>query len=364
MRWILAAFYTSAGLAHLLVPEKLLSITPDWVPYAPQVIFLTGLFEIAASVALLTRQLRYGAGIAMAVYAICVWPANIKHAIDGIHLPPLPDSWYYHAPRLALQPVIVWWALFCAGVIDWPWRRGGDVPMNNGGSEPATRRADRRALVAALLSFNGGFVDAVGYFGLQGLFIAHVTGNFVTLAAALVQGSHGNIGKTLALPEFVLMVALARLAGTALRAAGRPTLRPLMALMVLLLLAFCVLAVRYGPFPDSNTPAALLAGFCGIAAMAVQNAFSRVHFASFPPTTVMTNTTVQATLDAVDLLTGTAREQAAAVGARFRRFTVSIASFGAGCASAAILYDHVGFWSLALAVAVAAITAVLHVEGE
>jgi len=40
-----------------------------------------------------------------------------------IVLPPIPDSWWYHAPRLALQPVIAWWALFCAGVTDWPWRR-------------------------------------------------------------------------------------------------------------------------------------------------------------------------------------------------------------------------------------------------
>ena len=36
------------------------------------------------------------------------------------------------------------------------------------------------APVAALLAFNGGFVDAAGFLGLQGLFVAHVTGNFVT----------------------------------------------------------------------------------------------------------------------------------------------------------------------------------------
>jgi len=124
MRWILATFYTWAGLAHLTVPDKLLLITPGWVPFAPQVIFLTGLFEIAASAALVTRPLRLWAGIAMSLYAVCVFPANIKHAIDGIHLAPIPDSWFYHGPRLALQPVIVWWALYCSGAIDWPWRRG------------------------------------------------------------------------------------------------------------------------------------------------------------------------------------------------------------------------------------------------
>src|SRR5450830_1458046 len=72
------------------------------------------------------------------------------------------------------------------------------------------------AAIVALLSFNGGFVDTAGFLGLQGLFTAHVTGNFVTLGAALVLGSHGIIGKILALPEFILLIALARLASSAL----------------------------------------------------------------------------------------------------------------------------------------------------
>jgi uncharacterized membrane protein YoaK (UPF0700 family) len=39
--------------------------------------------------------------------------------------------------------------------------------------------------LATLLGFNGGFVDTAGFLGLQGLFTAHVTGDFVTLAAAV-----------------------------------------------------------------------------------------------------------------------------------------------------------------------------------
>jgi uncharacterized membrane protein len=123
MRWLLAAFFVAAGVAHLATPEPFLKITPDWVPFAPQVILVTGLCELAGAAALVTRPLRSFAGIALALYALCVWPANIKQALDHIVLPDIPDSWWYHGPRLAFQPVIIWWALFCAGVIDWPWRR-------------------------------------------------------------------------------------------------------------------------------------------------------------------------------------------------------------------------------------------------
>lgn len=123
MRWVLAAFYSAAGIAHLVVPDKLMLITPAWVPFPREVIMATGVFEIAASMALLSRtRLRWWAGLAMALYALCVWPANLKHAIDGIEMPYIGNSWWYHGPRLALQPVIIWWALFSAQVIDWPRR--------------------------------------------------------------------------------------------------------------------------------------------------------------------------------------------------------------------------------------------------
>jgi uncharacterized membrane protein len=123
LRWLMAAFYLAAGTGHLMRPDAFLPIVPDWVPLPRQVILITGLCELAGAVALLTPRLRKLAGIMLALYALCVWPANIKQAAEGINLPPIPDTWWYHGPRLALQPVLIWWALFCSGAIDWPWRR-------------------------------------------------------------------------------------------------------------------------------------------------------------------------------------------------------------------------------------------------
>jgi uncharacterized membrane protein len=122
MRWIMTSFYLLAGIAHFTLTDKFLLIVPERVPFPRAVVLLTGICEIAGGIALAGTRLRWWAGIMLALYAVCVFPANIKHAIDGIHLPPAPDSWLYHGPRLAFQPVLVWWALFCAGVIDWPFR--------------------------------------------------------------------------------------------------------------------------------------------------------------------------------------------------------------------------------------------------
>jgi uncharacterized membrane protein YoaK (UPF0700 family) len=221
----------------------------------------------------------------------------------------------------------------------------------------------KKIAVPGLLSFNGGFVDTAGFLGLQGLFTAHVTGNFVTLGAALVFGTHGVIAKLIALPEFVVIVALARLAGAALRSRAIDALRPLLVAKVAFLLVFFVLAVALGPFPNSDSPAALLTGFAGIAGMAIQNAVQRVHFAHIPPTTLMTGNTTQAALDAVDLMRGAEGDNAAAVRARLARTVRSIVWFAAGCAIAALLYYWFGFWCLAVPVAVGAATAILRDDG-
>ena len=122
MRLLMAAFYLAAGVVHLYAPDAFLPIMPDWVPQPSAVIVATGLCEIAGALALLTPQWRRAAGIMLALYAVCVFPANIKHAFEGVVIPSLPTSWWYHGPRLAMQPVLVWWALFCGEVVRWPWR--------------------------------------------------------------------------------------------------------------------------------------------------------------------------------------------------------------------------------------------------
>ncbi len=62
-----------------------------------------------------------------------------------------------------------------------------------------------------MLSANGGYVDTAGFLALHGLFTTHVTGNFVTLGAALVLGTGGAVAKLLALPMFCIVVIATRL---------------------------------------------------------------------------------------------------------------------------------------------------------
>jgi uncharacterized membrane protein len=127
LRVLLALFYLIAGVAHLRSPGGFLAITPDWVPFPHEVVAFTGAAEIAGAIGLLIprRLLSWAmpaAAIGLALYALCVWPANINHALNNIPMNGKTLSWWYHGPRLAAQPLIIWLALWAGEVTDWPLR--------------------------------------------------------------------------------------------------------------------------------------------------------------------------------------------------------------------------------------------------
>ena len=122
MRWLIAAFYACAGWLHLTSPGAFLPIVPGWVPEPHFVVLFTGWCELAGALGLLIPLTRKAAGIGLALYAAAVFPANIKHAVEGAEVAGMHLGWGYHLPRLLLQPVLAWWPLFCSGVTRWPLR--------------------------------------------------------------------------------------------------------------------------------------------------------------------------------------------------------------------------------------------------
>ena len=155
-----------------------------------------------------------------------------------------------------------------------------------------------------LLSVNGGYVDTAGFLALQGLFTAHVTGNFVTIGAALAFGTAGVLNKLLALPVFCAVIIATRLAFTSKSASARPVLPGVLNLKLALLIVGAVLAVTLGPFKEADGWAAIVTGMTFVAAMAIQNAAHRIHMPGAPPTTLMTGTTTQIMIDLADMIRG------------------------------------------------------------
>lgn len=125
LRGLLGALYLIAAYFHLAAPGPFLRIMPGWVPWPEATILFTGIAEGLGALMLLqpwSPRLRRAGGIGLALYAVCVFPANIHHfALDmaradhGLGLA-------YHGPRMLLQPVLVWLALWTGEVLQSPSR--------------------------------------------------------------------------------------------------------------------------------------------------------------------------------------------------------------------------------------------------
>jgi uncharacterized membrane protein YoaK (UPF0700 family) len=206
-----------------------------------------------------------------------------------------------------------------------------------------------------VLSLNAGYVDTAGFLALQGLFTAHVTGNFVTLGAAAVHGTSGAVAKLLALPTFCAVVVLTRLLSYGLPRLGLPPLRTMLVLKFALLAVAAALAIHLGPFTNGDSLPALMTGMTLVSAMAIQNAVHRVHLAKAPPSTLMTGTSTQIMLDVADMIRGIPADQRAALRSRLAGLARAVIAFALGCGLAALAFVLAGMWCFCLPLLPAAI---------
>jgi len=112
MRLAMAAALLFAGSDHLLTPERYLPMMPGFLPYPLELVLFTGLCELAGAIGLVLPRWRRWAAMALALYFVCVFPANIKNALDG-----LPSAQWYYWLRLPFQPLIMLWALYAGELI-------------------------------------------------------------------------------------------------------------------------------------------------------------------------------------------------------------------------------------------------------
>lgn len=101
-----------AGVSHLLMPTPFVQHLPTWVPMREELIFVTGLLEIALGAALLLRQpWRRLAGLVLAGYLVAVFPSNVYVAVAGVEVDGQPGGAYAWL-RLPFQLLFIAWALW------------------------------------------------------------------------------------------------------------------------------------------------------------------------------------------------------------------------------------------------------------
>lgn len=108
--YAMAIVYTAAGIYHFIQPQFYKRIMPPWLSWHMELIYLTGVLEIAFGLLLIPLQTRKFASYCIMVLLVLVFPANIQMMLNYYH-EDNPLLWIAIL-RLPLQVLLIWWAYF------------------------------------------------------------------------------------------------------------------------------------------------------------------------------------------------------------------------------------------------------------
>ena len=109
--FIVFAFFLVGGISHFTSADMFVSIMPPYLPLHLEIVYLTGVMEIAAALALLIERFRFWTGNFLMVFTLAVTPANVHMWQNPDLFPDIDPS--FLSIRLVLQVVllaIIWFS--------------------------------------------------------------------------------------------------------------------------------------------------------------------------------------------------------------------------------------------------------------
>lgn len=110
--FVVAAFFSFAGVSHFTNTEFFLAIVPPYLPAHLELVYISGVFEVLGGVGVLLAVSRTWARYGLIALLVAVYPANIHMALHpDLFLDRMTVTALY--VRLPLQFVmawLVWWA--------------------------------------------------------------------------------------------------------------------------------------------------------------------------------------------------------------------------------------------------------------
>lgn len=107
-RYVFGLLFVGAGLYHFINPDFYLRIMPPYLPWHLFLVYLSGFFESALGLLLLTRRFSRLAAWGLIALLIAVFPANVHMALNPQLFPAIPQIALWL--RLPLQFVFIAWA--------------------------------------------------------------------------------------------------------------------------------------------------------------------------------------------------------------------------------------------------------------
>jgi uncharacterized membrane protein YoaK (UPF0700 family) len=208
-----------------------------------------------------------------------------------------------------------------------------------------------------LLSVIAGMVDLIGFLSL-GIFTSHITGNIVVIGALIVRHNRANPAQILAIPVFILAVAVTWLIAKASGRRGTGLMRLLLLIQCLLITCLLIYSVITKPSVNPHGLTATIAAMIAVTAMGCQFALLRLTLPVAPSTAVMTGNLTNAVLALVDSSSRT-QPLMESDSRRLRGTLDLLIAFFLGCTVAAAAVMYLGDWAWSLPAGLAAVAVAL-----
>ncbi len=112
--FVMAPLYVLAGVAHFVAPEAFERVVPPVFPRPRELVYASGLAEIAFGLGVLHPETREASAWGLVALLVAVFPANVYMAVDDEAVEGLPERFEPSdaalLARLPLQAVLVLWA--------------------------------------------------------------------------------------------------------------------------------------------------------------------------------------------------------------------------------------------------------------
>jgi uncharacterized membrane protein len=106
-RLLLGAFFLVAGSLHFLKPEPYVATVPDALPRKREIVYASGVAEIAGGAGVLAGPTRRLAGWWLIATLLAVFPANVNMAVNAERFRDVPEPLLW--ARLPLQGLLIAW---------------------------------------------------------------------------------------------------------------------------------------------------------------------------------------------------------------------------------------------------------------
>lgn len=97
------------GINHFVMPRTYAAIMPDYLPAHMELVYASGVAEIAGALATMHPKTRRAGGWFLIATLIAIFPANVHMAMHADQYPKVPGGEATLLARLPLQALFIYW---------------------------------------------------------------------------------------------------------------------------------------------------------------------------------------------------------------------------------------------------------------